>query len=114
MTCGYVRTRHGNPMDYRSPLRGSGHGLGWDFYKQATPNGVSGRRPRTISSTQERSFQMWVMTKRVQGWSAQDLQGRRKGDPRKVRIAARLRRETTLTLEWIAERRCMGPARECQ
>jgi len=50
----------------------------------------------------------------VLGWSAQDLQGRRKGDPRKVRIAARLRRETALTLEWIAERRCMGPARECQ
>ena len=42
------------------------------------------------------------------------LQGRRKGDPRKVRIAAHLRRETTLTLEWTAERRCMGPARECQ
>ena len=44
------------------------------------------------------------------GWSAQDLQGRRKGDPRKIRIAARLRRETTMTLEWIAERLCMGAA----
>ena len=37
------------------------------------------------------------------GWAAQDLQGRRKSDPQKVRIAARLRRETTMTLEWIAD-----------
>ena len=42
------------------------------------------------------------------GWAAPDLQGRRKSDPQKVRIAARLRRETTMTLEWIADRLCMG------
>ena len=29
-------------------------------------------------------------------------------DPQKVRIAARLRRETTMTLEWIAKRLFMG------
>ena len=44
------------------------------------------------------------------GWAAQDLQGRRKSDPQKVRIASRLRRETTMTLEWIADRLCMGAA----
>lgn len=44
------------------------------------------------------------------GWGAQDLQGRRKSDPQKVRIAARLRRETTMTLEWIADRLRMGAA----
>jgi hypothetical protein len=38
------------------------------------------------------------------GWTDQDLQGHRKGDGRKVRIAAPLRRETTMTLAWIAER----------
>jgi len=38
------------------------------------------------------------------------LQGRRKGGPQKLRIAARLRRETTMTLWWIAERLCMGAA----
>ncbi len=42
------------------------------------------------------------------GWWEQDLRGRRQSDPQKVRIAARLRRETTMTLEWIAERLCMG------
>jgi hypothetical protein len=42
------------------------------------------------------------------GRSLADLQGHRKGDGRKVRIAARLRRETTMTLAWIAERLRMG------
>jgi hypothetical protein len=36
------------------------------------------------------------------GWAAPDLQSRRKSDPQQVRIAARLRRETTMTLEWIS------------
>jgi putative transposase len=42
------------------------------------------------------------------GWGAQDLAGRPKGDARKVRIAARLRKETTMTLAWIAQRLHMG------
>jgi len=42
------------------------------------------------------------------GWTHQDLQGRRKSDPQKVRIAVRLRSETTMTLQRIAERLCMG------
>jgi hypothetical protein len=37
-----------------------------------------------------------------------DLQGRRKGDPQKVRVAARLRCETTMTLEWIVSQLHMG------
>src|ERR1035437_1433893 len=40
--------------------------------------------------------------------SGADRHGRRKGDPQKVRIAACLRRETTLTLEWAANRLCLG------
>ena len=42
------------------------------------------------------------------GWRVGELNARRKGDPRKVGIAARLRRETTVTLAWIAERLHMG------
>ncbi len=42
------------------------------------------------------------------GWRVEDLLGRRKGGGRKVKIAARLRRETTMTLAWIAERLHMG------
>jgi hypothetical protein len=42
------------------------------------------------------------------GWTEADLAGRRKGDPGKVRIARRLRHETTMTLAWIARRLQMG------
>jgi REP element-mobilizing transposase RayT len=42
------------------------------------------------------------------GWSASDLARQRKGAPQKLRIALRLRRETTMTLTWIAQRLCMG------
>jgi REP-associated tyrosine transposase len=42
------------------------------------------------------------------GWRESDLPRRRKGDPGKVRIAQRLRRETTMTLGWVAERLCLG------
>ena len=47
---------------------------------------------------------------RLLHWSAEQLRGRRKSDPQKIRVAARLRRETTMTLEWIADRLCMGAA----
>ncbi len=39
-----------------------------------------------------------------------DLEGRRKGDAKKVKVARRLRQETTMTLSWIAERLKMGRA----
>ena len=41
-------------------------------------------------------------------WSEGTLELRRKGDVDKIRIAQRLRRETTMTLVWIAERLRMG------
>ncbi len=45
---------------------------------------------------------------RRRGWNTTTLGRRRKGDPEKVVIAERLRRETTMTMEWIAERLKMG------
>jgi REP element-mobilizing transposase RayT len=44
------------------------------------------------------------------GWNRDELRRRRKSDPSKVRMAARLRRETTMTLDWIAEQLYMGSA----
>jgi hypothetical protein len=41
-------------------------------------------------------------------WSEEDLSRRRKTDRQKTGIALRLRRETTLTLGWIAQRLRMG------
>jgi len=42
------------------------------------------------------------------GWAEQDLEERRKTDAVKLKMAARLRRETVMTLDWIAERLQMG------
>lgn len=41
-------------------------------------------------------------------WKEADLKARRKGDKNKLAIAVRLRKETTMTLKWIAERLWMG------
>jgi len=41
-------------------------------------------------------------------WTESQLRGRRKGDPKKVRIARRLREKTTMTLKWIAGELHMG------
>jgi REP element-mobilizing transposase RayT len=41
-------------------------------------------------------------------WTEQDLKRCRKTDARKVKMAARLRRETVMTLDWIARRLQMG------
>ena len=43
-------------------------------------------------------------------WTAADLERRPKGDLQKLKIALRLRRETTMTLTWIAGRLNMGAA----
>lgn len=43
-------------------------------------------------------------------WGRVELEGRRKGDQEKVKIAWRLRCETTMTLDWIAQRLAMGSA----
>ena len=42
------------------------------------------------------------------GWSEADLRSRRKGEPRKVKLAQELRSGTTMPLAWIAERLSMG------
>ena len=42
------------------------------------------------------------------GWTEAELFRRRKGDPEKIRIAWRLRAETTMTLKWIAAELQMG------
>jgi hypothetical protein len=41
-------------------------------------------------------------------WTEEDLKQRRKTDATKVKLALRLRRETMMTLDWIAERLHLG------
>jgi AraC-like DNA-binding protein len=45
------------------------------------------------------------------GWDAAQLARRRKNDPQKLTLAARLRRETTLSLKHIAERVGLGSSK---
>jgi hypothetical protein len=42
------------------------------------------------------------------GWEEEELSRRLKSDPQKVKMALHLRRETTMTLSWIAQRLRMG------
>ena len=42
------------------------------------------------------------------GWKEGDLAARRKGDGEKLKLALRLRAETTASVKWIAERLQMG------
>jgi REP element-mobilizing transposase RayT len=44
------------------------------------------------------------------GWKEDELKRQRKGHRRKVQMARRLRAETTMSLQWIAERLAMGSA----
>jgi len=44
------------------------------------------------------------------GWTVRELAQWRKGDAVKVRLARRLRQETTMTLSWIAKQLHMGTA----
>ena len=42
------------------------------------------------------------------GWQAADLAARAKGDKEKLKLAVRLRAETSVTVKWIAQRLRMG------
>jgi len=59
--------------------------------------------------TDEQKAQRLVLEElRKRRWTEQDLGKRRKTDAEKVKMAARLRAETVMTLDWIAERLRMG------
>src|SRR2546422_11128794 len=51
-----------------------------------------------------------IVTEELKGlrWTEQDLRQQSKGDKGKVAVARRLRKETTMSLKWIAKRLQMG------
>lgn len=59
-------------------------------------------------SSEEKAARIVREELRRLGWSDADLSRHRKGDPRKLSIASRLRQESTMTLQWIAQRLQMG------
>jgi len=64
--------------------------------------------PEVTDSAQSKAERIGQEELQRLGWAVQDLEARRKGEPRKVKIAARLRRESTMSLAWIAQRLRMG------
>ena len=64
--------------------------------------------PEKVESAAEKAEGIIAQEFKKLRWKQGDLERRPKGDPKKVRIAARLRRETTVTLKWIAQRLHMG------
>ena len=59
-------------------------------------------------SSEEKARRIVAEELRGLGWRPGEMEKRLKGDPDKVRIARRLRGETTVTLKWIAQRLRMG------
>ena len=58
-------------------------------------------------------FHLEVIEKELKrlGWKEDELSRRAKSDPGKLALAARLRKETTLTLKWIAARLQLGTSK---
>ncbi len=74
----------------------------------AGPQGQHHYGGELAESDQQKAERLVEKMLRESGWTAADLERRRKGDRKKARMAARLRAETTMTWEWIAERLGMG------
>lgn len=91
---------------------------GWCFggpqFRQELLNQVEERRGdwhyglELQESDEARACRLIDQELKRQGWQELDLEQHRKGDPFKLRVAARLRMETTMTMGWIARRLSMG------
>ena len=61
-----------------------------------------------MESAEAKAQRLIAVELQRQGWTGAELQTHRKGSEFKVRLASKLRAETTLTLGWIAKRLHMG------
>jgi len=78
-------------------LEEMGQKLGTEHYGEERFETVEARAQRIVQEELKR-----------RQWKEADLKERRKGDREKIRMAQRLRAETTMPLTWIAERLEMG------
>ena len=65
-------------------------------------------RPSRDETEQGKALRIIRNEMKLLGWTTIVLQPRRKGDPNKVALARRLRKETAVTLKWIGETPSMG------
>ena len=66
--------------------------------------------PERRQSAEQRAQSLWREELKRRGSDQKELKRRRKADPGKVQVAARLRKETTLNWQWIAASLMMGTA----
>jgi hypothetical protein len=98
------------------PLR-RGWCLGSEDFKRQLLERMEGRMGEHHSgalrqeSAESKAERVIVEELRRLGWKESDLAGRRKSDPGKLALAARLRKETTLPLKWIAGRVGLGTSK---
>jgi REP element-mobilizing transposase RayT len=91
---------------------------GWCFGDKAVRKELLGQMAERVGqshygaerqeSGEEKAERIVVEELKRRKWGEADLLERRKGDREKVKMALRLRRETTMTLKWIAQRLQMG------
>ena len=99
------------PEEYKGVVRG--WCLGSDEFREELLAQMRERRgdhygPELRESEMVHAEKLVRSELRERGWKEATLIERRKGDPEKVKIAARLRKETTMTLKWVAQRLRMG------
>ena len=109
------RAEEGDPEAYE-PLRG-----GWCFGSEAfrrealrrTEGSLGGHHAGELHRQAAEAKAERIIAEELQrlGWSEGDLPVRRKKDPAKLAMAARLRRETTLPLKSIAARLWLGTSK---
>jgi putative transposase len=106
------RRREDLGEEWRSIRRG--WCLGEEAFREELLAQISGRMGEhhygmeRKESAEERAEGIVMEELRKAGLGREELSKRAKGDPVKLAIALRLRRETTMTLKWITERLQMG------
>ena len=106
------RTEEGDPEAYE-PLR-SGWCFGSEAFRQEmlrrAEGSLGGNHAGELHRQAADAKAERIIVEELQrhGWCERDLAARRKKDPAKLAIAARLRRETTLPLKAIAARLWLG------
>jgi REP element-mobilizing transposase RayT len=107
------RRQQADPAGVWKPIR-RGWCLGDEAFRQELLARMEGQWGEHHYGTERRESDQQKAERLVReglakaGCREEDLPKRRKSDPMKVRLAAELRRETTMTLKWITERLKMG------
>jgi len=107
-----IRRAAEDGLEFKALLRG--WYLGGEEFRKELLSQMNERRgpehfgPEIRKSEEQKANRLIATALKGLGWKPGDLVRSRKGAPEKVQIALRLRRETTMTLEWISKRLNMG------